>query len=129
MTVTGVLETALYVDDLERSSRFYRDLFGFDVLVANERMQALAVAGKHVLLLFKKGASKNHEIPHDGDGQDHMAFSIPVADLEAWKRRLAEHEIAIENLTQWERGGQSIYFRDPDHHSIELATPGTWAIY
>src|SRR4026208_1941701 len=105
MTVTGVLETALYVDDLERSSRFYRDLFGFDVLVANERMQALAVAGKQVLLLFKKGASKNHDIPHDGEGQDHMAFAIPFADLEAWTRRLAERGIAIENLTQWERGG------------------------
>ena len=29
----------------------------------------------------------------------------------------------------WERGGQSIYFRDPDGHLVELATPGIWAIY
>jgi len=27
------------------------------------------------------------------------------------------------------RGGHSIYFRDPDGHLLELATPGLWAIY
>ncbi|PYU59508.1 MAG: glyoxalase, partial [Acidobacteria bacterium] len=29
----------------------------------------------------------------------------------------------------WELGGWSLYFRDPDRHLIELATPGTWSIY
>ena len=29
-TVNGILETALYVDDVERSTQFYQTLFGFD---------------------------------------------------------------------------------------------------
>ncbi|HWQ03343.1 MAG TPA: glyoxalase, partial [Candidatus Nitrosotenuis sp.] len=26
-------------------------------------------------------------------------------------------------------GGRSIYFRDPDGHSLELVTPGVWPNY
>jgi len=35
----------------------------------------------------------------------------------------------IENKVKWQEGGQSLYFRDPDYHAIELATSGTWAVY
>jgi len=40
-----------------------------------------------------------------------------------------EQVLAIEGRTDWSRGGHSIYFRDPDGHLLELATPGLWAIY
>ena len=30
---------------------------------------------------------------------------------------------------KWPRGGESLYFRDPDGHLVELATPGLWANY
>jgi catechol 2,3-dioxygenase-like lactoylglutathione lyase family enzyme len=46
-----------------------------------------------------------------------------------WEERLASHNVAIEGRMNWELGGQSIYFRDPDGHLVELATPGIWAIY
>ena len=49
-----------------------------------------------------------------------------------WKKFPAELEkhpdlgIAVEGRTTWSRGGISIYFRDPDGHLVELATPGLW---
>ena len=46
-----------------------------------------------------------------------------------WETRLGEKGIAIEGRTQWARGGQSLYFRDPDGHLLELATPGIWQTY
>src|SRR5437660_10018038 len=82
-----------------------------------------------VLLLFKKGASRAIESPHDGDGELHIAFAIPSAELGNWESWLQTRGIAVEEKRTWELGGWSLYFRDPDRHLIELATPGTWSIY
>jgi len=32
----------------------------------------------------------------------------------------------LEQQVAWPRGGTSLYFRDPDRHLVELATPGLW---
>jgi catechol 2,3-dioxygenase-like lactoylglutathione lyase family enzyme len=122
----ALLESSLYVEDLARSVRFYEAVLGLEVIASDgERLRALGVAGRQVLLLFKKGASADH----DGDGRLHVAFAIPAAELAAWEQRLAERGVAIESRTTWPRGGQSLYFRDPDGHLLELATPGVWPIY
>ena len=55
--VGRILETSLYVADLERSSAFYDKVFGFGVLLRDERMIALAIPGREVLLLFVHGGS------------------------------------------------------------------------
>lgn len=134
--VTGVLETALYVEDLPRAMQFYQTLFNFDTLFSDDRACGMSVAGKQVLLLFKKGASnRSHQTsggvipPHDGAGQLHMAFSIAAAEFENWEKWLAQNGVIIESTVHWAEGGRSLYFRDPDQHLIELATPGTWTIY
>ena len=121
-----LLESSLYVDDLARSVRFYESVLGLELIASDaERLRAMGVAGRQVLLLFKKGASSDH----DGDGRLHLAFAIPAAELAAWEMRLAKCGVAIETRTTWPRGGQSLYFRDPDSHLLELATPGVWSLY
>lgn len=131
--VTGLLEASLYVADLERSRRFYVDLFGFGTLFADGRMVALEVPGRQVLLLFLRGASAElvageaGGLPgHDGSGQNHFAFAVPAASLAAWRERLTGSGVPIEHEKVWSRGGSSLYFRDPDGHLGELATPGLW---
>ena len=122
----ALLESSLYVDDLARSVRFYETVLGLELMVSEgERLRAMGVAGRQVLLLFRKGASEDH----DGSGRLHVAFAIPAAELAAWEQRLAERGVGIESRTTWPRGGQSVYFRDPDGHLLELATPGVWPIY
>ena len=87
-------------------------------------------AGPHqVLLVFKKGASRAITSPHDGDGELHLAFAIPSAELANWESWLEQKGIAVEEKRAWELGGWSLYFRDPDRHLLELATPGTWPVY
>jgi catechol 2,3-dioxygenase-like lactoylglutathione lyase family enzyme len=89
----------------------------------------MAAGDRQVLLLFKKGASRAIQSPHDGDGELHLAFAIAAAQLSDWESWLQRNSIEVEERREWDAGGRSVYFRDPDRHLIELATPGTWAIY
>jgi catechol 2,3-dioxygenase-like lactoylglutathione lyase family enzyme len=126
----GILETSLYVEDVARSARFYEKIFGFRVISDfGGRGCALEAGTRQVLLLFTKGGSRAIETPHDGNGELHVAFAIPAEELTAWEAWLAGNGIAVEEKRAWELGGQSIYFRDPDRHLVEIATPGVWSIY
>jgi catechol 2,3-dioxygenase-like lactoylglutathione lyase family enzyme len=132
----GVIETALYVDDLARAASFYEDVLALPVLTADARFRAYDVGGRSVLLLFQRGATLETVHmpggtipPHDGHGPLHTALAISADAVKEWEERLATHGIEVEGRTDWKRGGHSIYFRDPDGHLLELATPGLWATY
>jgi catechol 2,3-dioxygenase-like lactoylglutathione lyase family enzyme len=127
----GILETSLYVDDLEKSMDFYTGVLGLDVVGSwDDRLSALRLADRQILLLCRKGASASmNPGGHDGDGRLHLALAVSKPELAAWEEWLEKCGVEIEERTSWELGGQSIYFRDPDQHLIELATPGTWKIY
>lgn len=134
--ISGLKETALYVDDVDRAVRFYRDVLGLAILARDERFCALDVNGRHVLLLFLRGASNQTAAlpggtipPHDGSGPIHAGFAVEAAELEAWESHLAEHGVQVLSHVDWPRGGRSLYFRDPDGHLLELLTPGVWATY
>ena len=142
--VSRLLETAIYVDDLERSATFYRDVLGLERVIGTpEEMETqknvlrpLHVPGGQVLLLFLKGATSQTAVlpggtipSHEGAGKLHLAFAISSFELDSWRERLASRGIAIEGEMSWPRGGTSIYFRDPDGHLLELASPGLWSIY
>jgi catechol 2,3-dioxygenase-like lactoylglutathione lyase family enzyme len=131
-----IVETALYVDDLERARDFYEGKLGLAPLLKVGGLYAYDVGGTSVLLLFRRGAARlpQHSPhgsipPHDGAGPLHIAFAIDSDELEAWEKKLEELGIAIEGRMQWDRGGRSLYFRDPDGHLLELMTPGLWRTY
>jgi catechol 2,3-dioxygenase-like lactoylglutathione lyase family enzyme len=133
----GILETCIHVDDMERSKAFYEGVLELKPIYADKRLTAYAVADRDVLLVFKKGATGDTTfmpgggvIPgHGGDGALHVAFAIARDELPKWEERLAAHAVTIEGAHTWSRGGRSIYFRDPDGHLLELATPGLWSVY
>jgi len=125
----GILESSLYVSDVPRSVRFYEQIFGFRVITEFDRGCAMHAGTRQVLLLFKKGASRAMQSPHDGDGELHVAFAIPSVELANWELWLPTKGIEVEEKRQWDLGGWSLYFRDPDRHLIELATPGIWSVY
>jgi len=64
--------------------------------------------------------------PHHGSGELHLCFAIPFGELTAWEGHLRRLDIAVESRIRWPRGGTSLYFRDPDGNSLEVATPGLW---
>lgn len=133
MKVNGILESALYFDDLEEAANFYKNLFELETLIQSERLIALNIADKQVLLLFKKESSLSPVTlpgggiipPHDGSGPVHLAFSIDFDSYNDWLTRLADLHIETESTVDF-NDGRSIYFRDPGNHLVELATPGIW---
>ena len=134
--VHGIIETALHVRDLNRSADFYSQLFGFKILFESDRLIALDVAGRNVLLLFLQGATNEPFVtpggvipPHGGSGSSHLAFSITNDEFDSWSDRLKSAKVDIESVVHWPGGARSIYFRDPDEQLVELLTPGFWTIY
>lgn len=132
--LSAILETSLYVDDLDRAADFYEGVMGLAALHTDRRLRAYAVNGRSVLLLFIRGGTLEPVRtpggiipPHDGAGRLHIAFSIPLTALGEWEDHLAQHSVTIEGRSDWQRGGHSLYFRDPDQNLLEIAAgPGLW---
>jgi catechol 2,3-dioxygenase-like lactoylglutathione lyase family enzyme len=131
-----IVETCLHVADLDRSRKFYSDLFGCSVMKSDERFCAFDVGHGQVLLLFLRGSDPEGTVlpfgtipAHGTSGQAHLGFGVPAASLPAWRERLEKKSISIESSLTWPGGGTSIYFRDPDGHLLELLTPGVWPNY
>lgn len=134
--IRGVLETAVYSDDLARADRFYGELLGLQRVLDTPRMMTYEVAPAQVLLVFRRGETQADSdtvggiVPgHHSDGPAHFAFAIAPEDLQAWKAYLRSAGIAIRSDVTWPRGGRSLYFDDPDGNVVELATPGLWPNY
>lgn len=133
--IERVLETALYVEDVPRAVAFYTSILGLRVMGEADRMASLDAGAATVLLLFRRGAStsgiatEGGRIPaHDGAGPLHLAFAIERDDLNTWREHFTLRGTSIESEVHWPRGGRSLYLRDPDGHSVELATPGVWSV-
>ncbi|HET8728468.1 MAG TPA: VOC family protein [Alphaproteobacteria bacterium] len=134
--ITGLLEAALYVDDMDRAVAFYETVMQLPVMTRADRLTAFDAGRQGVLLVFRRGETRQDVqlaggtiAGHDGNGPLHMAFAVPAEDLDGWRRHLAANGVAIHSEMAWSRGGHSLYFHDPDGHVIELATPGLWPNY
>jgi len=129
--IQGIVETGIYVDDLDRAEAFYRDVLGLAVIGKEPGHHVFFRVGeRNVLLAFVAAATlKGDVLPaHGASGPGHFALGIAAADLDAWRQRLVDHHVAIEKEVRWPRGGQSLYFRDPAGNAVELITPGLWGL-
>ncbi|HEY4042175.1 MAG TPA: VOC family protein [Rhodopila sp.] len=119
---------ALYVRDIERSMRFYRDVLGFHVsdVYEDEMMPGGAVflrcnADHHGIALFKAT-----ELNRGGGGQagnmHHMAFEVPTLDdVVKARAHLRENGVPIDFDGRRRAGIQiAVEFRDPDDHRLEI---------
>lgn len=134
--INGVLETSLYVDNLEAAERFYGRILGLPKIYSVPGRQLVFRCDSGVLLIFDPSQTERNQmtinggvIPlHGARGTGHMAFRVPKERLDAWRDRLLANGVAIESEVNWSNGAHSIYFRDPAGNSLEFATPDIWDI-
>ena len=137
--LNGLVETALFVEDLARARAFYEQVLGLQKIKASDTGCVLRVADQRYLLLVTRESAHTQNktlsgdllppcaLPqHDGRGPGHIAFGVAAVALGSWQARLVKHGVEILSEATWEGGARSLYFRDPDGHMIELATPGIW---
>ena len=130
-----VLETCLYVRDMQGARRFYEDVLGLVPQFAEDRITGYRIGDTMLLLFLAKGTLEPVRTPggmippHNGSGPAHFAIAIPEGAAEAWRAHLESNGIAIESVVEWSHDrATSLYFRDPDGHLVELATPRLWGI-
>lgn len=125
--ITGILETVLYVADIDRAERFYRDVMALRPIGKQPGRHAFFRVGSGVLLVFRAVRTRRSGSlpPHGADGEIHVCFTTAPDEYETWKTRIREHGIVIEQETEWP-GARSFYFRDPDGNLLEIANADIW---
>jgi catechol 2,3-dioxygenase-like lactoylglutathione lyase family enzyme len=131
LRIQAVIETAIYVDDLQAAETFYRTVLGLRMIGKEPGRHVFFQAGEaSVLLAFLADATlKGDQLPpHGASGPGHFALGIEAEAFDAWRKHLQGHGVRIEKEVEWPTGGKSLYFRDPAGNSVELVTPGVWGL-
>ncbi|MBH0200039.1 MAG: VOC family protein [Nitrospira sp.] len=112
-----------YVQDLEQSLAFYRDLLGFkEVGRIFNGMAAALTSGRthHELLLIQVGDAPG---PSSGRrrGLYHIGIKVgdSLAELRHAKSELEQAGISIDGMSD-HTVSQSLYLKDPDGNEVEL---------
>lgn len=122
-SIKNIAEAVLYVTDLDRATTFYTGVLGLPLTGSFNEARFLQTGPNSTLILFDAEGIRRRVsvIPsHGAVGEGHVAFAVAPEELPAWRERLAEHGVPIEHEQEWSQGTHSIYFRDPDHNSLEL---------
>lgn len=120
MQCKGIAHFSIPVSDLDKSTKFYRDVVGCKLITTDGERHSFMDAGGTCILL----CAENGPINRDG-GKDlvHHAFMISDEDLAKAKDHLAAHgaEVLLEEDRQGGTvNGPRVYFRDPDGTRLEF---------
>ena len=129
--ISAVLETILYVDDIEAARGFYEGLHGLNPHGMHSELGVGYRLDRQMLLLFVAELSSRpgRIVPsHGASGPGHVAFTASPAEIEQWKQYLLSCGIGIEQDHHWDNGARSIYFRDPAGNSLEFTSPQLWGL-
>ena len=125
----SVAHVAVTVTDLDRSTRWYTELFGSSPVLDEDE----TVGGFHHTVYALDGGQlfglHTHPVSTDGTfderrtGMDHVAFGCrDRGELESWAARLDELGIKHDGIKD-AHYGSGVSFRDPDNIALEFFAP------
>ncbi|HJR78117.1 MAG TPA: VOC family protein [Nitrospiraceae bacterium] len=116
----------LNVSDVDRSTRFYRDVFDFTVMGESQRQDRrfvfLGEGGTVLLTLWQQGEGRfDKHLP----GLHHLSFQVPaIEDVHQAEQRLRRLNVPLiyDGIVPHAEGTQSggIFFEDPDGIRLEI---------
>lgn len=131
--IEGILETALYTDDLDAAEAFYGGVLGLEKVLRAGNRHLFFRCGDMILLIFdpketvKPPSSDALPVPpHGATGPGHLCFRMRAEAIDRMVEKLNKAGIVIESDFRWPNGVRSIYFRDPAGNSLECAEPMLW---
>ena len=136
------METCIYSSDLVKMKNFYVNLLGLEFVSEEKDRYVFLKAGQSMLLIFNPNKtlanvdvgnrSSATQLPAHGAFAPpsiiHFALEIEKQNYDNAKQMLKEKNIKIENEVTWNKGTNSIYFRDPVGNLVEIITPGSWPV-
>src|SRR5438045_3884012 len=95
--IEAIVETAVYVDDLDAAEAFYRGVLGLEVIGREAGRHVFFRVGNGVLLAFNPDATLRGDMlpPHGTRGPGHFALGVRAESLHEWRGRLEGHVIVI----------------------------------
>ena len=111
MKMNGINHVNITVSDLDKSKKFYCEVFGMEE--AYRIPHFLFLRCGQDLLTLEEGNQTNPEAIHFG-------FDVNSNDeMNKWKDWLKEKNVGIDN-ERVDESGVGIYFRDPDGYTVEI---------
>ena len=115
LPITGLYEIAIRVNDLARAESFYKDVLGLEEALRDERRN---------WLFLRVGGDAGMVVLQEDKGdwpKQHFAFAVREADIKRAASLLKDKGVAVSEPVyhKWMKAF-SVYFDDPDGHSLEL---------
>jgi catechol 2,3-dioxygenase-like lactoylglutathione lyase family enzyme len=131
--IEGILETALYTDDLDAAEAFYGGVLGLEKVLRAGNRHLFFRCGEMILLIFDPKETVKPPSsdalpgpPHGATGPGHLCFRMRAEAIDRMVEKLNKAGIVIESDFRWPNGARSIYFRDPAGNSLECAETMLW---
>lgn len=126
--VTGLAHVGIFVDDVEKSKKFYKEILGLECIDqckfdadGNTFTCAFVQKGSLCIELVERRIGEN-----PGDGMvDHVAMMVD--DVDEFRKELEAKGIEFETKEQmycadmFPNGSKWVFFRGPDNEHIEIS--------
>lgn len=126
MTTLEVGHIGLNVKKIDRSTRFYRDIFGYELIgESHDNGNHFVFLGKDAQVKLTLWQQSSEEFNKTTSGLHHLAFQVDsIEQVESLQRTLKELGVKFiyDEIVPHAEGAQSggIFFEDPDGIRLEV---------
>jgi catechol 2,3-dioxygenase-like lactoylglutathione lyase family enzyme len=117
-TTYGLTHLAIAVRDIERTLRFYQDVFDMQVMYHEHGIIQLTTPGCHDIIVFEE--KMENQVGTSG-GIAHFGFRLrKPADVEEMNKKIIDAGGTILEKGEFVPGSPYIFFKDPDNYTVEI---------